>query len=237
VTVRRFSPDRVDVRYKAPNSPVTAADLAVDEVLRQELPRPGEGWLSEETADTRVRLDCRRVWIVDPLDGTREFLGGIPEWSISIGLAEDGVAVAGGIYNPSSDEMYLGALDTGTTLNGRAVTASQRRSLDGAVVLVGRWGRRRWPWQRHPFEARPVGAVAYALASVAAGAADALWSRSAKAEWDVAAGTALITGAGGMVTTWDGEPYRFNRWPPRGPGLVATGPNLLPAVRALLDAR
>lgn len=139
-----------------------------------------------------------RRFTADPLDGTREFLAGTPTWSISIGLAEDGVAVAGGIYNPSSDEMFLGALDTGTTLNGRPVLASDRSSLEGAVVLAGRWapgGRRRWPWQRRPFQARPVGAVAYALATVAAGAADALWSRSAKAEWDIAAGTALIHGS------------------------------------------
>ena len=237
--MRRFAANRVGVRYKPPNSPVTDADLAVDEVLRHELPRPGEGWLSEETPDARGRLECRRVWIVDPLDGTREFLAGIPQWSISIGLAEDGVAVAGGVYNPSSDEMFLGALDAGTTRNGRPVLASDRSSLDGAVVLANRWafGHWRWPWRRHSFRTRPVGAVAYALATVAAGSADALWSRSAKAEWDIAAGTALITAAGGTVTTWDGTPYRFNQWPPRAAGLIAAGPRLFPTVRALLDTR
>ena len=91
----RFSPSRVGVRYKPHGSPVTEADIAADDVLRHELPRADEGWLSEETPDDRSRLTRQRVWIVDPLDGTREFLAGIPEWCISIGLAEDGQAVAG----------------------------------------------------------------------------------------------------------------------------------------------
>src|SRR5687768_3056705 len=89
---------RVDVSYKNANSPVTEADMAVDAALRRELPRPDEGWLSEESVDDRARLERRRVWIVDPLDGTREFLERVPHWNVSIGLVEDGVAVAGGIY-------------------------------------------------------------------------------------------------------------------------------------------
>jgi myo-inositol-1(or 4)-monophosphatase len=228
------------VTYKSGGGPVTEADLAVDEALRRELPRPDEGWLSEETPDHRARLDRQRVWIVDPIDGTREFMDGIPEWNISIGLAEDGVAVAGGVYNPSTDEMFLGALETGVTLNGHPVTVSPRHSLEGAVVLVGRWaleGRSARRWQGHPFQPRAVGAIAYALALVAAGTAEAIWSRPPKVEWDIAAGTALITAAGGHITAWDGSPCRFNRWPPITDGLVATGTHLMPTVRALIDAR
>jgi myo-inositol-1(or 4)-monophosphatase len=237
---RSFTPGRARVTYKNNGGPVTEADLAVDDALRRELPRPDEGWLSEETPDTRARLDRRRVWIVDPIDGTREFMDSIPEWNISIGLAEDGVAVAGGVYNPSTDEMFLGAPGTGITLNGQPVTASPRPSLEGGVVLVGRWALEGWRgrrWQGHPFQARAVGAIAYALALVAAGSADAIWSRSPKAEWDIAAGVALITAAGGHITAWDGSPFRFNRWPPITEGLVATGSRLMPAVRALLAIR
>lgn len=235
----RFDRSRVGVRYKAHGSPVTEADLAADDVLRGELPGADEGWLSEETPDDPSRLDRRRVWIVDPLDGTREFLAGIPEWCISIGLAEDGQAVAGGIYNPSAGELFLGSLQTGATLNGQPVQASTRAGLDGALVLVTRWALKRGGAQalaEAPFRVRAVGPVAYALALIASGRADAMWSRSSKAEWDVAAGAALIAAAGGSVTAWDGAPPIFNRWPPRLSGLLAAGAPLMPAARAFAAA-
>ncbi len=108
--VRPFTPGAIAFETKDERGdPLTAADLAADRVLREILPRDGEGWLSEESADDRSRLECSRVWIVDPIDGTREFVEGIPEWCISIGLLEDGVPVAGGIYNPATDEMVVGA--------------------------------------------------------------------------------------------------------------------------------
>jgi len=233
----RFTPSRVGVSYKAHGSPVTEADLAVDEVLRRELPRADEGWLSEETADDASRLERRRVWIVDPLDGTREFLAGVPQWCISVGLAEDGHATAGGVYNPTADELFLGSLETGTTLNGRVVRASARATLEGALVLVSRWAlKRQGAFADAPFQPRAVGPIAYALALIAAGRADAMWSRSSKAEWDIAASAALIAAAGGYVATWEGGPLAFNQWPPRASGIVAAGSRLAPAVRAFITA-
>jgi myo-inositol-1(or 4)-monophosphatase len=224
---------RVDVSYKHANSPVTEADMAVDAALRRELPRADEGWLSEESADDRARLERRRVWIVDPLDGTREFLERVPQWNVSIGLVEDGVAVAGGIYNPVTEEVFLGARETGVTLNGAPVGVSERASLDGAVVIANRWAVRRRPgqWINRPFRVRVVNALAYSLALIAAGRADAMWSRSPKAEWDTAAGAALIVAAGGRVTTYDGGPLRFNAWPPHAPGLVASNGAIHAAAR------
>jgi myo-inositol-1(or 4)-monophosphatase len=232
----RFYGAEISVRYKAPNSPVTEADDAVDEALRRELPRPDEGWLSEESADNQRRLDRRRVWIVDPLDGTREFMEGNPQWTVSIGLAEDGEAVAGGIYNPSTEELFLGARESGVTLNGAPVTVSTRASLEGAVVLVNRWALRKRPaeFTDQPFRVQVVNAMAYTLALIAAGRADAMWSRPPKAEWDTAAGTAMLLAAGGRVTTYEGGPLRFNAWPPRAPGIVATnGPLHHPVQRYL----
>ena len=85
-----FTPGAIDAVVKEGGDPVTEADLAVNSILRQVLPEPGDGWLSEETADGVDRLACSRVWIVDPVDGTREFIAGIPEWCMSIGLVEDG---------------------------------------------------------------------------------------------------------------------------------------------------
>lgn len=229
----RFSAADVDVRFKGANSPVTKADMAVDEALRRELPRPDEGWLSEESADSQARLDRRRVWIVDPLDGTREFLDGVPHWTVSIGLAEDGEIVAGGVYNPSTRELFLGTPETGTTLNGEPVRVTSTARMTGAVVLANRWALRKRPadFTDHGFRVQIVNALAYSLALIAAGRADAMWSRSAKAEWDTAAGTALIAGAGGRVTTYDGTPLRFNAWPPRAPGLIATNAMIRADVR------
>ena len=109
----RFTPGAVETEYKISHDPVTEADRAVDAVLRQNLLRDGEGWLSEETVDNPSRLGKERVWIVDPLDGTREFVKGLPEFCVSIGFAENGRPVAGGIYNPATQETFLGAIDTG----------------------------------------------------------------------------------------------------------------------------
>jgi myo-inositol-1(or 4)-monophosphatase len=237
--LQTFMRDTVTVRYKAPLSPVTDADLAADRLLRRRLPRADEGWLSEESADDRGRLARRRVWVVDPLDGTNEFLTGVPQWTVSIGLVQDGVAVAGGVYNPSTDEMFVGALGAGVTLNGAAVPPAARSSLDGAVIVLSRWAQRK-RWGRlladRPCRVLTVNPLAYALALVGAGRADAMWSRPPKNEWDVAAGAALVAAAGGTVTTWDGRVPRFNGWPPRLPGIVASSAPIARHVRRLLRA-
>ena len=120
----RFTPGAIETEYKIGHDPVTEADRALDTVLRQNLLRDGEGWLSEETADNPARLDKQRVWIVDPLDGTREFVKGLPEFCVSIGFAENGKPVAGGIYNPATKETFLGAIDTGRAVQ-RPTLASQ----------------------------------------------------------------------------------------------------------------
>src|SRR5258708_36785061 len=113
----RFTPGAIETEYKIGHDPVTEADRAVDATLREILLRDGEGWLSEETADNHSRLDKDRVWIVDPLDGTREFVKGLPEFCVSIGFAEKGKPVAGGIYNPATKETFLGAIDAAEFYN------------------------------------------------------------------------------------------------------------------------
>jgi myo-inositol-1(or 4)-monophosphatase len=119
------------------------------------------------------------------------------------------------------------------TLNGAPAVVSGRATLDGAVVIANRWALRKRPaeWLEQPFRVEVVNALAYGLALIAAGRADALWSRSPKAEWDTAAGTALILAAGGRVTTYDGAPLRFNAWPPRAPGIVASNGAIHAAAR------
>lgn len=124
----RFTAGAIETEYKAGHDPVTEADRAVDAVLRENLLREGEGWLSEETVDNPSRLDKQHVWIVDPLDGTREFVLGLPEFCVSIGFVDDGKPVAGGIYNPATRETFLGAIDTGVLYNAKLSTPSQRNS-------------------------------------------------------------------------------------------------------------
>src|SRR3984957_6869416 len=104
VVFSRFTAGAIAAEYKVGHDPVTEADRALDAVLRKELLRDGEGWLSEESVDDPIRLQHSHVWVVDPLDGTREFVKGIPEFCVSIGFVENGRPVAGGIYNPATDE-------------------------------------------------------------------------------------------------------------------------------------
>ncbi len=129
----RFTPGEIEAEYKSGHDPVTEADKAVDTVLRKELLRAGEGWLSEESVDDLSRLSAKNVWVVDPLDGTREFVEGIPEFCVSIAMVEEGRPIAGGICNPATDELFLGSLDLGLTYNERPAQASQQKSLEGAV--------------------------------------------------------------------------------------------------------
>jgi myo-inositol-1(or 4)-monophosphatase len=205
---------------------VTAADEAADRVLREILPRAGEGWLSEESVDDPGRLDCERVWVVDPIDGTREFIEGIPEWCISIGLVERGVPVAGGIFNPVTDEFIVGSLEDGVTHNGEAVHVTEP-DLDGPIrVLASRSEIRRGEWDRFEngrFDVRPCGSVAYKLGLVAAGLADATWTLVGKSEWDVVGGTALVRAAGGMAGLADGSDPAFNQPRPVYPNYLAAG--------------
>lgn len=238
--VSPFTPGSIAWESKTDRGdPVTAADLAVDEVLRDTLPRAGEGWLSEETVDDASRLDARRVWIVDPLDGTREFVEGIPEWCISIGLVEDGLPVAGGILNPATDQMIVGAVGHGVTLDGEAVEPAPdfdaSDPLAGARVLASRSEVRRGEWERYAasgFEVVACGSVAYKLGQVAAGLADATWTLVPKNEWDVAAGAALIRAAGLHLCHADGTRRRFNLENPLMPDVLAGPAPLLEAFRA-----
>jgi myo-inositol-1(or 4)-monophosphatase len=226
--VRPFRPGSVEFRRKeVTGDPVTAADHAANVVLREILPREGEGWLSEESADDASRLSKRRVWVVDPIDGTREFIEGIPEWCVSIGLVENGTPVAGGIFNPVTDEMVVGSVESGVAYNGAATRVTCPREDSRITVLASRSEMRRGEWHGAVsdarLEVRPCGSVAYKLGLVAAGRADATWTLVPKSEWDVAAGTALVRGAGGVAFLADGTEPRFNKPEPTFPNFMAAG--------------
>ncbi len=228
--LNRYTPGEIEAAKKAGDDPVTQADLEVDAALKRILPRPDEGWLSEETRDDRSRLDCERVWIVDPLDGTREFVLGLPEFCISVALVERGRAVAGGFRNAGAGERIIGSVETGVALNGEPFRPRSTPSIAEATVLASRSEVGRGEWQpfeeAFPFEIVPMGSVAYKFGRVAAGLADATWTLVPKHEWDVAAGVALVAAAGGEVRPMPGDDLSLNRPLPKMRGLVALGPGV-----------
>ncbi len=226
------------VREKARDNPVTDADLEADACIRALVRSafPEDGWLSEETADSEDRLRRRRVWIVDPLDGTKEFIQKIPEFCVCVGLVEDGKPVLGACYNPARDELFSGIVGKDATLNGRAVCVSREADLHRARILASRTEDARGEWEAYKRRLRVflTGSVAYKLALIAAGRGDATFSLSPKNEWDVCAGVALVLAAGGRVTDCRGRPLVFNRPTSSLPGLVASNGVLHEPILALL---
>lgn len=228
----------LDVSRKPGDEPVTRADLESNLVIVDGLRRafPDDAIFSEESPDTGERLGRRRVWIVDPLDATSNYLDGGDEAVVSIGLAVDGRPVLGVVCNPFRDELVAGAERLGVTLNGRQVRVSDCGDLGRARLNVSRkeWGRGLAERIPATLPVKPLASMAYKLARVAAGLADGAFSLKPRKEWGTCAGTALVRAAGGQVTLLDGSELVFNRAEPRQPlGMAAAGPALHPA---LLDA-
>lgn len=221
---------------KSGGSPVTSADMAVDRLLRDMLlsARPDYGWLSEETADSPERLDRRRIFVVDPIDGTVAYMKNRPWWCVPIAVIEDGCPVAAVIHAPALNETYEAVLGEGARMNGRTLHASDVETLDDAAMLADArlmegplWPE---PWPPMRFEKR--NAIAYRMALVAAGAFDAAVALTPKWDWDVAAGALIAAEAGARVTDHHGEAWRFNRADPRQASLVCAAPALHPLIVA-----
>jgi myo-inositol-1(or 4)-monophosphatase len=219
-----------EVRYKGPEQPVTDADLLADRLLRDELigARRGYGWLSEETKDSPDRLAKSRVWVVDPIDGTNSFISGYPEWAISVGLAVDGEAVVGVVYNAAAAEIFHAARGKGAYLNGAPIHVSRgARGEKGPVVWASRSEMRRGEFDGFDgWSISPLGSTAYKMAKVADGAGDVFISRGPKSEWDVCGAAVVVQEAGGRVSDMHGRPLRFNRPSPEVAGIVATNGEL-----------
>ena len=205
---------------------VSEADVEVDAALRETLlgAFPDDGWLSEEGDDDHQRLTKRRVWIVDPLDGTREFLQGVPEYSVSIALAFNGEAVLGTIYNPAADEMF----NATTESQDERFELEPVQSLTDSYMLVGRgeWHFGDLPPVPEGTKVMPVGSIAYRMALLATGKGCLVFTAGRRSEWDIAAGTALLAAAGATVTDIDGNPLQFNQAKPSVKGLIAASPNI-----------
>jgi len=227
------------VVLKADRSPVTAVDRAVNAFLKRELSTllPESGWLSEESDDDRTRLASPFVWIVDPIDGTKQLVGGIPEVAISFGLAARGRVVAAAIVNPMTGESGAWAEGSAPEFRG-LVPQPLPSSLDDATAIVSRSeaGEGALDGLEGVVGAiRPVGSVAYKLLRVAAGADALTFSIRPKAEWDICAGVGLLLAAGRVYLRLDGAPVCFNQADPRAPSGAVAGPEALatPLVRRL----
>ncbi len=217
---------------KSNNSPVTEADLAVDAMLRERLTvlAPSYGWLSEETADDPVRLDRRRLWIVDPIDGTRSYMAGRPDWGVAVALVEAGRPIAAALFAPVTDELFVAVRGGGATRNGQPIAVSQVARLGGArmdgpapmLERIRRHGAIR-PGER-------VHSLALRIARVASGELDAALASPNGHDWDLAAADLLVHEAGGLLTTVDGRELAYNAPVPRHAALVSAGALLHPSV-------
>lgn len=199
--------DGLNVTRKSNNDVLTQADLLANQILKSRLhdSYPEYGWLSEESHDDAERLKCDRVWVVDPIDGTREYVAGIPEYAVSVALVERGVGLMSVVYNPETNEMFTAVRGEGAALNGKAVRCRESCS-ETLSLLASRSESKRGEWVGFQSEdVKPVGSIAYKLGLVAAGLADATFSLGPKSEWDIAAGVLLVSEAGGIVTNafWD----------------------------------
>ena len=218
---------------KGQSSPVSDADIAVDGFLTQALRavRPDYGWLSEETPDNPERLAHRRVFVVDPIDGTRGFIKGDDSWTISLAVVEDGAPVAGVVYAPVRDEMYCAARGKGATLNGGPLRRSRPVGRDPVIpapmAVHSELGHAGLSYVRGP--AYP--SLAYRLVQVAAGALDAAVARRGAEDWDIAGAAIILSEAGVDFEDVCAGPVRFNRPETRHAALAATAD---PSLKTLL---
>lgn len=216
---------------KSDDSPVTEADLAVDKYLRETLlaARPDYGWLSEETEDNADRLTKKRVFVVDPIDGTRAFLKNDPHWGISIAVVEDGKPISAAFYNPAMDEMFTAQKGAGAFLNGQPIQPSAHPTIEEARVLghEGLYRHKAWPtkWP-DDLHIENRNSIAYTICLVAAGRFDGTVSLSGKSDWDLAAADLIMEEAGGHLTTHMGDPYVYNTANTRHLNVVAAGADL-----------
>lgn len=217
---------------KAGGSPVTNADLHVDQQLKEHLgaARPDYGWLSEETADDPARLRQRRLFVVDPIDGTVAYMKNRPWWAVSIAVVEDGRPVAGVVHAPTLKETYLAEKGAGATLNGEPIRAGDVTEIDDCAMLgdARMFLDPRWPtaWPAMRVETR--NSIAYRMCLVASGAFDAAIALSPKNEWDLAAADLICTEAGAVATDHLGRAFVYNDPNPRAPSLVCAAPALHP---------
>ncbi|MCW5680908.1 MAG: inositol monophosphatase [Xanthobacteraceae bacterium] len=240
--VRDFNEvEHLQVSVKGPGNFVSAADKRAEQIIFNELSkaRPDFGFVMEESGEVKGK-DASHTFIVDPLDGTTNFLHGIPLFAVSIGLVKDGVPVAGVIYNPIMDELYAAERGKGAFFNDRRIRVAARRTLADSVITCGiphqgrgdlaRFRREIERMQPEVAGLRRTGAASIDLAWVASGRFDGFWERDLS-PWDMAAGIVILQEAGGFVTDLDGGPDMLTKG-----HIVIANPDLQPQILKLLKS-
>lgn len=209
---------------KSPGSPVSEVDLDVDRMLRARLEGllPDAGWLSEETVDDPARLALRQVWVVDPIDGTRDYIRGREGWAVSIALIEDGMPVLGVLDAPARNERWSGTRGAGAWRNGVALHAGSRTDLSGARVPTDALPR----IDRHLTMVHKPNSIALRMAMVAADEADLVATLRWGNEWDIAAAAVIAMEAGAGVSDALGAPLRYNKPDPKAFGVMVAAPGI-----------
>ena len=225
--IMKYYLNEYEIKEKSYQNPVTTADREADFYLKSVLTkaRPNSGWLSEETADTSNRLDKEMVWIVDPLDGTKEFIEGIPHFVVSVALVKNGEPIIGVLHNPVTKDIFHAIKGNGTFLNDKIHNCTIKDSTLDMVILNSRSETSKGLWEPYKLqfkELKPIGSVAYKMGLTAVGDADIFATLRPKNEWDICAGTCLINESGGKVIDLNGEELTFNNKKTLiEPGLIA----------------
>lgn len=211
---------------KGASSPVSEADIAVNDLLEARLrsATPDYGWLSEESADDEARLSRRLTWVVDPIDGTRNYLNGHDDWCVSVALVEDSSPALAAVFAPTSGEFFFAARGQGTVLNDKPVRTAPGSALDftrvaGPKPLVERLKPSLGDIKLHP----RIGSLALRLCRVANGALDAAFAGGNSHDWDLAAADLIVQEADGRMSELSGDPILYNRREVAHGVLVAAG--------------
>jgi len=218
-------------------SPVSETDIAVNEFLQERLRDPSGkiGWLSEETEDDSERLQARRVWIIDPIDGTRAYIGGLDDWSIATALVEDGRPVIAALFAPVDDEMFVAVAGRGATLNGVPIHVSDGGIAEARIAGPAGYLKRLEAFAPR-FAAQPkIHSLALRFARVAQGAIDVAIASGNSHDWDLAAADLLVHEAGGALTTFSGQTLTYNKPEPVHPPLIAAGKTRHAALSVLVQ--
>ena len=227
IACRYFNADPEVWEKSDGQGPVTEADLHVNRQLEADLraARPDYGWLSEETEDGDSRLATDRQFIIDPIDGTRAFIEGQKDWAHSLAITQAGLTTAAVVYLPMRNRLYAAALGRGATCNGSPIAASPDKPISDATVLTAKpnLDAKFWSAGPPPFKRTIRSSLAYRLALVAEGRFDAMLTFRPTWEWDVAAGSLIVTEAGGTVSDQRGHAPVFNNPHPQIDGMVAAG--------------
>lgn len=239
---RKYFGGKFKVFRKSGGDPVTEADLVIDAFLKEKLlaARPQYGWLSEESADDPSRLAAKRVFVVDPIDGTHGFVRGKPQFTIVAAVVDDGRPIAATVFNPITEEMYDAAIGEGARKNGETIHVSEKADFPGARFLAAKFFFHPEDWESSwppdiAVESRS--SIAYRMALVAEGAFDAMVSMSKKSDWDLAAADLIVQEAGGRATSGEGAALLYNRKEPVQGSVICAPPILHERLIAKLRGR